>query len=402
MRPLDTRIHPADEMYRFEPRRCRIGRRDAAAVLYFARAASSSQTSRASSPGGSAGSAASVASWISPAATGADAVPRRGAAAREDLRSPRSTPPPSRSRRRPSAFAASCRRTEPESLALAGRLRPRSSRRPSSAICRPPRFEAWLARLYGCLAPGGVLALQRRTAWTCSPIRAADRARPASRFGRSARRSGWTATSTGRPTCHAGVRARAWRRAPAEAEARLVAFPLGLCGYQDLYVLLRPPVPLRPRSAPSRASRGRVDYAAIEDGIVSARGWAEGDRGRARRRTCGSLLGTVREASCPGEARRRARGALELRVSRRRGRGPDASCASRPRARGGWSSMVSWPATTAALSSGASSSDSIRAAMTDLRPPGHGPARTARGWSCRPTRRRARQAATCARPSPSR
>jgi hypothetical protein len=64
----------------------------------------------------------------------------------------------------------------------------------------------------------------------------------------------------------------------AGADARLVALPFGLCGFQDLYVLCRPPVLAGPDPRPPLVPRGAFIHGAVENGVVVARGWAVGDR----------------------------------------------------------------------------------------------------------------------------
>lgn len=58
---------------------------------------------------------------------------------------------------------------------------------------------------------------------------------------------------------------------------RLFAFPRGLCGLQDLYVLLAPPGINLPDPHPSRCPFGTSDASRIEDGVVTVEGWAQGD-----------------------------------------------------------------------------------------------------------------------------
>lgn len=59
---------------------------------------------------------------------------------------------------------------------------------------------------------------------------------------------------------------------------RLLVFPSGLGGFQDLYVLLRPPLPAVLDLKPPRFPFGACDRTDISpDGIVWAEGWALGD-----------------------------------------------------------------------------------------------------------------------------
>ncbi len=68
--------------------------------------------------------------------------------------------------------------------------------------------------------------------------------------------------------------------ARAPPEDRLLEFPRGLGGFQDLYVLAAPPLP--PQAPELRLSRfplGACDRADIAEDVVSVAGWAEGDPG---------------------------------------------------------------------------------------------------------------------------
>src|SRR6185295_19176123 len=67
------------------------------------------------------------------------------------------------------------------------------------------------------------------------------------------------------------------RRAAAAAapEARLAFRADGLCGAQDLSVLARPGPAGDPALA--RDPMGVLEWAAVEGGAVTARGWAQGD-----------------------------------------------------------------------------------------------------------------------------
>ena len=59
----------------------------------------------------------------------------------------------------------------------------------------------------------------------------------------------------------------------------MLAFPYGLSGYQDLYVLLRPPLPEGPELRLARHPLGALTDSGIEGGRVRLEGWAEGDPG---------------------------------------------------------------------------------------------------------------------------
>ncbi|HEY3204740.1 MAG TPA: class I SAM-dependent methyltransferase [Thermoanaerobaculia bacterium] len=136
------------------------------------------------------------------------------------------------------------------------------------------RFAAWLARLYGELAPGGVLLFSVHGAallsepdvdWSAGIVFRASsetaRLNP-SEYGTSYVTEDFVRAATERA---------------AGAGARLEAVPFGFCAYQDLYVLVRPPVPDLPPLDVSRFPRGELDRSAIrDDGAVPIEGWAEG------------------------------------------------------------------------------------------------------------------------------
>jgi hypothetical protein len=61
-------------------------------------------------------------------------------------------------------------------------------------------------------------------------------------------------------------------------EGRLFEFPSGLCGFQDLYVAARPPLPPGEGLRLARDPLGALELATIEAGVVQVRGWAAGDR----------------------------------------------------------------------------------------------------------------------------
>jgi SAM-dependent methyltransferase len=135
-------------------------------------------------------------------------------------------------------------------------------------------FEAWLARLQSLVAPGGVLifSVHGMHLLPDSEARASDgilfRA-----WSETTRLDGSEyGTSYVTPEFVRGVTDRVAARGD-----RLLAFPSGLGGFQDLYVLLRPPLPSLLDLKPTRFPFGACDRAAISDGVVSAEGWALGD-----------------------------------------------------------------------------------------------------------------------------
>jgi SAM-dependent methyltransferase len=136
-------------------------------------------------------------------------------------------------------------------------------------------FEAWLARLHAQLAPGGVLMFSvhgmdllsgperdPRSGMVFLPVSETKRLDGA-QYGTSY-------------VSEEFVRAAASRAAG--RHERLLYFPYGLAGYQDLYVLLRPPLPPALDLRIARAPFGSLDGSVIgEDGAVSLEGWASGD-----------------------------------------------------------------------------------------------------------------------------
>ncbi|HEX4439780.1 MAG TPA: class I SAM-dependent methyltransferase [Thermoanaerobaculia bacterium] len=140
------------------------------------------------------------------------------------------------------------------------------------------RFHQWLARLYGLLAPGGMLLFSvhgmRLLAQAEADedvgivFRAASESRrlEAAEYGTTFVTPGWVrsaataATTTTRGESHA-----------------LLAFPHGLCGFQDLYALLRAPLPPALDLRLPRLPLGALERSAVADGRVLLEGWARGD-----------------------------------------------------------------------------------------------------------------------------
>jgi SAM-dependent methyltransferase len=136
------------------------------------------------------------------------------------------------------------------------------------------RFEAWLARLQSLIAPGGALifSVHGMHLLSESEVRASNGIvfRPVSETTRLDGSEYGTSYVT--PEFVRGVADRV------AAGDRLLAFPSGLGGFQDLYVLLRPPLPPVLDLRPTRFPFGACDRAAVSpDGVVSAEGWALGD-----------------------------------------------------------------------------------------------------------------------------
>ena len=269
---LETRIHPADEMYRFElaaPHRTP----DVAAVRYFATGAAIARTV-AELAAWRYGSVAAVRSLLD-FASGFGRTTRFLVRALPAGRITAAEIDPRAVRFQAETFGVaglSCG-SDPATLPVAG---PFDLVLAVSFFSHLPagRFEAWLARLASLVAPGGLLAfsthgervLPAGTHLSATGIAFAPRSEterlPGEEYG-----TAWVSP---------GFVARA--AAAADPGARLFFFPDGLCGAQDLYVLVRPPLPPGPGPLLSRDPLGALELAAVENGRVTARGWAQGDR----------------------------------------------------------------------------------------------------------------------------
>ena len=135
------------------------------------------------------------------------------------------------------------------------------------------RFESWMARLHALVAPGGLLIFSVHGIELLPPGEPPPSSgiffRPVSETLRLEGAEYGTSYVT--PEFVRTVTERA-----AGGGARLVGFPFGLCGFQDLYVLCRPPLPAGPEPPLARAPRGALEHSAIENGVVTVRGWASG------------------------------------------------------------------------------------------------------------------------------
>jgi len=142
----------------------------------------------------------------------------------------------------------------------------------------PARFEEWLRFLYGRLEPSGLLAFSvhgiegiQDPSVDCSSGFVFVPVSETARLDTSEYGSAYVSEQ----------RVRDFVVRAAGGDARLFACPLAFGGGQDLYLLVRPPVPdLAPPRLP-RAPKGEVVSATIVDGIVSAEGWVRGGEGEA-------------------------------------------------------------------------------------------------------------------------
>jgi len=269
---LSTRIHPADEMYRFEllaPQRTR----EAAAILYFATGRQIFQAVE------------EIVGWRFRGWSGVrsllDFAGGYGrstrflvrALAAEKVTVAEIDPGAVRFQQEAFGVRGVVSGTDPESLRVDGQFDVVVA---SSFFSHLPaaRFEAWMARLQAIVAPGGVLIFSVHGIELLPEAEARPPSgivfRPVSETLRLEGAEYGTSYLT--PEFVRGVTERV-----AEGGARLLAFPFGLCGFQDLYVLCRPPVPVGPDLRLARAPLGALLHGAIENGVVTTEGWAVGD-----------------------------------------------------------------------------------------------------------------------------
>lgn len=269
---LSTRIHPADEMYRFEltaPYRTR----EAAAILYFA---TGSQIFQA---------VEEIVGWRFQGLSGVrsllDFASGYGRSTRflvralapEKITIAEIDPGAVRFQQETFGVRGVVPGTDPEALRLDG---PFDVVMASSFFSHLPaaRFEAWMARLQTFVAPGGVLIFSVHGMKLVAPGETQPPSgilfRPVSETLRLDGSEYGTSYVT--PEFVRGVTERAAGRG-----ARLLGFPFGLCGFQDLYALCRPPVPGGPDLRLARVPWGALEHGAVEDGVATAEGWAVGD-----------------------------------------------------------------------------------------------------------------------------
>ena len=292
---LVTRIHPSDEMYRFElaaPHRSP----QTAALLYFAAAGAIFRTVSeivAWRFGGFGG----VGSFLD-FACGYGRATRFFARALEPSKITVAEIDAGAVRFQQEAFGVrGCvSGTDPTALPLEG---PFDVVLAVSFFSHLPaaRFEAWLARLYALVADGGVLIfsthgpqhLPGREAMTDAGLAFAPvsetRRLEGSEYGTS-----WVTADYVRGAAAGAI----------GSGGRLFAFPYGLCGYQDLYVLAKPPQRQGAELRLARDPLGALLSAGIDGGVVTASGWAAGE-GDERPPDVSLLLGDRAEAVSPGD-----------------------------------------------------------------------------------------------------
>lgn len=269
---LDTRLHPADEMYRFElaqPRRSP----ETAAVFYFSTARSIWRT------------VSSVVSWrFGGFANVRSALDFASGYGRMTRFMARALDPgvltvaeidagAVRFQREAFGVRGCVSSLEPEGLNLAGSF---DLVLAVSFFSHLPagRFERWLERLYGRIAPGGLLVFSTHGV---ELYRGPDPIPPS---GLLFRPESETTRLEASEYGTSWVTEAFVRRAAKEVAgaAPIWAFPYGLCGFQDLYVMGKGPTGGEgPRLA--RDPLGALEFGSVESGVVRARGWASGDRG---------------------------------------------------------------------------------------------------------------------------
>ncbi len=298
---LSTRIHPADEMYRFElmaPHRTR----EAAAILYFATGSQIFEAIEA------------IVGWRFQGFGGVrsllDFASGYGRSTRflvralapERITVAEIDPGAVRFQQETLGVRGVAPGAGPESLRLEG---PFDVVLASSFFSHLPaaRFEAWMARLQTIVAPGGVLIFSVHGMKLLPPGEAQPPSgilfRPVSETLRLEGAEYGTSYVT--PEFVRGVTERV-----AGGGARLLGFPFGLCGFQDLYVLCRPPVPVGPDFRLARVPLGALLHGAVEDSVVTAEGWAVGDfdeRPPDMRLFLGDRIGAVSPGEGPAGAR---------------------------------------------------------------------------------------------------
>ncbi len=163
------------------------------------------------------------------------------------------------------------------------------------------RFEAWLGRLWGLVAPRGLLAFST----TGERVMPGSVRMPSSGFAYAPQSE--TTRLSGEEYGTTWVTPEFVRRAAAATapEARIAFRADGLSGAQDLYVLAR----ALPAGDPplARDPMGVLEWAAVEGGAVTVRGWAQGDadeRPPDVKLYVGSLLADVSPGKGPPGSRR--------------------------------------------------------------------------------------------------
>jgi SAM-dependent methyltransferase len=138
----------------------------------------------------------------------------------------------------------------------------------------PARFEQWLARLHALLAPGGMLL------FSVHGMRLLPEAEADETSGIVFRGASESLRLDAAEYGTSFVSPDFVRRTAASALGggyALLEFPYGLCGFQDLYVLLRAPAPAVLDLRLPRLPLGALERSAVAEGRVRLEGWARGD-----------------------------------------------------------------------------------------------------------------------------
>jgi hypothetical protein len=135
------------------------------------------------------------------------------------------------------------------------------------------RFAQWLARLHALLAPGGMLV------FSVHGMRLLPEAEADETSGIVFRAASESLRLDAAEYGTAFVSPEFVRRTAAASvpgEHALLEFPYGLCGFQDLYALLRAPLPPALDLRLPRLPLGALERSAVADGRVRLEGWARG------------------------------------------------------------------------------------------------------------------------------
>ena len=134
------------------------------------------------------------------------------------------------------------------------------------------RFHSWMERLFGLLSPGGLLLL---SVHGMALLREERHSSKDFVFRRSSETTRLDVDEYGTSFVTAKFVKRCVRKST-RSEGELFALPFGLCSYQDVYAVIRKPVPALPPLRVPRSPWGMMDTSAIEGGVVSVGGWAAG------------------------------------------------------------------------------------------------------------------------------
>jgi SAM-dependent methyltransferase len=131
------------------------------------------------------------------------------------------------------------------------------------------RFQSWMDRLFRLLSPGGALIFSVHGV----ALLGAQHSSSEFVFHRSSETTRLDTEEYG--TSYVTTKfVRKCAKKATRSEGILIAVPFGLCGFQDVYILMRPPVPALPDLRLPRSPWGMMDSSSIENGVVRVGGWA--------------------------------------------------------------------------------------------------------------------------------